>query len=89
MSRWICIFCFLLTFFYGEETGNVDGKYLGHKLPGNIPIVFAPGIISTKRDETSGFFSPDGKYLFFTRRNDIYWVSGDFFKNKLIMNILF
>ncbi len=52
----------------------------GQKPPGLNPEIFAPGIVSTKHKEHSTLaFSPDGKYLFFTRydenwNEDIYWV---------------
>ncbi len=31
--------------------------------------------INTEQAEANATFSPDGKYLFFTRGDDIYWVS--------------
>jgi Tol biopolymer transport system component len=33
--------------------------------------------INTDQNETNGTFSPDGRYLFFTRGNDIFWVSAE------------
>lgn len=46
----------------------LKGKYLGQKPPNDIPVLFAPGIISTKeyndRDLT---ISLDGKQMFFSR----------------------
>ena len=46
----------------------LSGKYLGQKVPGITPILFAPGIVSTKeyndRDLT---ISPDGTLIFFAR----------------------
>ena len=44
--------------------GNNQSEYLGQKLPGDIPVVFASGIISTKKDETSFFMSPDGSEFY-------------------------
>jgi hypothetical protein len=42
--------------------------YLGQKLPGTRPEIFAPDIISTERDaEYGGHFSPDGREFYFTR----------------------
>ena len=47
---------------------KIKGSYLGMKPPGDLPELFAPGIVSTKeyndRDLT---ISPDGKQLFFAR----------------------
>ncbi len=47
---------------------GLTGSYLSQKTTGNIPELFAPGIVSTKeyndRDLT---ISPDGKQLFFAR----------------------
>ncbi|KAA3615782.1 MAG: hypothetical protein D8M58_16465 [Calditrichaeota bacterium] len=34
--------------------------------------------INTKKNETSPFITPDGKYLFFGRDHDFYWVKADF-----------
>jgi hypothetical protein len=34
--------------------------------------------INTSALETNAFVTPDGKYLFFTRKFDIYWVKADF-----------
>lgn len=34
--------------------------------------------INTKEKESNPFVTPDGKYLFFTRSNDVYWVRFDF-----------
>jgi Tol biopolymer transport system component len=31
--------------------------------------------VNTNQNEANATFSPDGKYLFFTRGDDIYWVS--------------
>ncbi len=46
----------------------VEINYLNQDSPGNIPSIFAPGIISTNGYEFAGSFSPDGKEFFFTRR---------------------
>jgi hypothetical protein len=37
--------------------------------------------INTMALETNAFVTPDGKYMFFTRRFDIYWVKADFIEN--------
>jgi len=46
----------------------LKGSYLGQKLPGKIPEVFAPAIISTEAFEFAITFSNDNKDIFFTRR---------------------
>jgi hypothetical protein len=51
---------------FGQEFTDLKGDYLGQTLPGDTPVVFAPGLVS---DSTLGhsatFFSPDG--------NEVYW----------------
>jgi hypothetical protein len=54
--------------------------YLNQKPPGNIPEIFAPGIISTGSHETDICFTPDGRELFFTRSGP------DFYSSILYMN---
>lgn len=50
-----------------DESRLPATAYLGQELPGTTPVVFAPEIVSTKRDEHSAAaFSPDGTELFFT-----------------------
>jgi hypothetical protein len=54
----------------GAHTGPpqfsvLKGEYLGQKKPGNIPVPFAPGIVSAHyRLHSSITFSPDGKTAF-------------------------
>ena len=43
-------------------------NYFNQKSTGDIPEIFALGIISTEAYEFAGSFSPDGKEFFFTRR---------------------
>lgn len=56
---------------YEQQTNsvlpNLTGPYLGQKLPGMTPEVFAPGIVSRKdyHEHSSPAFSPDGK--------EVYW----------------
>jgi len=46
----------------------LKGPYLGQKLPGTRPEMFAPDIISTETHaEYGGHFSPDGREFYFTR----------------------
>jgi len=43
------------------------GPYLGQKLPGKTPELFASGIVSTCNQHSSVYFSPDGKEVYFSR----------------------
>lgn len=45
----------------------LKGAYLGQKPPGMKPEIFAPGIISTEKEELNSLFSKDGKEFFFVR----------------------
>lgn len=59
----------LMVFLLGGKTGsdNLCGVYLGQKPPGNIPVVFAKGIVSTEKNEHSpAIFSKDGNELFWS-----------------------
>ncbi len=54
----------------GQPTG-IQAPYLGQNPPGLEPKIFAPGIISLSGHfEFSITFSPDGKEVFFTRREE-------------------
>ncbi len=45
----------------------LKGPYLGQPPPGSTPMIFAPGIISTDKNEHSyAAFSPDGKEFFWS-----------------------
>lgn len=44
-------------------------QYFGQLLPGSTPKVFAPGIVSTEDRDQSGFFSPDMREFYFTRKD--------------------
>lgn len=48
--------------------GQCSGEYLGQKAPGEVPEIFAPGVVSTDAWEAAGTFSPDCSEFFFTRR---------------------
>jgi Tol biopolymer transport system component len=72
--------CISLLFSYHAIPGFAqtqdDHKYVGQTPPGNIPEIFAPGIISLQnRMETYPAFSPDGKKLYFSVVNAI-WTQG-------------
>ena len=56
---------------YGQdESPALEGPYLGQKTPGSTPEVFAPGIVSTEHRDYSGFFTPDMKEFYFTRKDN-------------------
>lgn len=46
----------------------LKGSYLGQKPPGDIPELFAPGIISTGNHEIWISISPDGREMYYTLR---------------------
>ncbi|MGD8539819.1 MAG: hypothetical protein PVI66_13970 [Candidatus Aminicenantes bacterium] len=46
------------------------GPYLGQKPPGMIPKIFAPGIISTAKEELNSVFSLDGRAFYFARTKE-------------------
>jgi hypothetical protein len=50
----------------GQNLG-VQGPYLGQDPPGDIPKVFAPGVLSTHLHEYTITFSPDSREIYFSR----------------------
>ena len=48
-------------------TGQKTLDYLGQEPPGEVPRLFAPGIVSTGCHDLDIAISPDGKEIFFTR----------------------
>ncbi len=55
----------------GERAGRGGpdpNTFLGEKPPGDDPVIFAPGIVSTERIELNAAFTPDGREFYFTRR---------------------
>jgi len=55
---------------YGHDKSAVlEGPYLGQKPPGSVPEPFAPSWLSTEHRAGSGFFTPDMKQYYFTRRS--------------------
>jgi len=62
--------------FNPNNHGSSDLYASFHNKNGNRgpPISFG-NKINTDQNESYATFSPDGKYIFFTRGNDIYWVS--------------
>jgi len=71
----ILTFVTLSTYAQQTELLKLTGPYLGQKPPGNIPEIFAPGIVSTEKNEHSAaIFSKDGNELFwsyYTKGNHI------------------
>jgi Tol biopolymer transport system component len=50
----------------GDQFPVLSGPYLGLEPPGDTPVVFAPGIVSTPKQELNSIFTPDGKSLYFS-----------------------
>jgi Tol biopolymer transport system component len=44
---------------------TVEGPYLGQQPPGQVPQLFAPGIVSTGMDDLNAVFSADGSEFYF------------------------
>lgn len=68
----IILFVVILTSCSTNNNTINDGQIniFNQEDPGMIPVIFAPGFISTDAtSEFAGTFSPDYKYYFFTRRN--------------------
>jgi len=53
-----------------KNTTIIAQPYLGQQPPGNIPIPFAPGLVSTDIYEYDGAFSKDMKSFYFIRRGE-------------------
>lgn len=58
-----------------DEYPILEGSYIGQKLPGVIPEVFAPDIVSKEHQDWTGRFTPDMKEYYFTRNNSKYRTS--------------
>ena len=64
----ITILVLLVKFSFGQQFTDLYGDYLGQTPPGDTPVVFARGIVSTNdREHWTPRFSPDG--------NEVYWWS--------------
>jgi Tol biopolymer transport system component len=68
MSLLFYIFCFS-SLVIAQDNKIPEGDYLGQPVPGKIPEVFAPGLISTGLNEFNAVFSPDGKEFYFSVRS--------------------
>lgn len=51
-----------------DEFPVLEGPYLGQKLTGLVPDLFAPDLIQTKHREAEAAFTPDLKEFYFRRR---------------------
>ena len=65
-NKFLILILFLtVTSFFGQEVSDLKGDYLGQSVPGEIPQVFARGIISTDyKEHGAPTFSIDGKEVF-------------------------
>ena len=79
-------FCFIfLIFFYcsgDEKFPALKGDYLGQKPPGDIPELFAPGIISTGYHESKIIFSPDGNEAYYNMMHLTHRYNAIIFRKK-------
>ena len=78
MKRFPASIALLLTFCAVSDGSHAqdaitvpEGPYLGQKLPGLTPKVFAPGIVSTKGWEYGVVFAPNMKEIYFIREVDV------------------
>ena len=78
---------------YGHDNPSVlEGSYVGQKPPGSTPKAFTPSTPSKEYRDGSGFFTPDMKEFYFTRRfkKDRKWslVVFKFEKNRWLESIV-
>lgn len=66
---WVFICCAFLLSASGLEEGTpgASAYYLSQEPPGDTAVLFAPGIVSTKVDESNFLVSPDGREIYFSR----------------------
>jgi Tol biopolymer transport system component len=62
----ILVFILIVQSLFGQQFTDLYGDYLGQTLPGDVPKVFAPGIVSTDSliEHSAPAFSPDGSEVF-------------------------
>lgn len=68
MKKIILLFTMMISLMIGLQAQNID--YFGQKGPGDKPLVFAPGVISTSDQELYISFSDNGKLCTFYRRTN-------------------
>jgi len=68
----IILILIMIVNLYAQENDfpNLTGPYLGQNPPLNIPVLFAPGIVSNSRNHSSAAISPDGKEIYWTMVNN-------------------
>lgn len=92
-KRNILTISFVLIFFVILEAGLLSGKqptakkipnelYFGQSPPGNSPVLFAPGVISTGANELSITISPDLKEIYVSRSSPNWATSIVMFKKS-------
>jgi Tol biopolymer transport system component len=66
----LIVLALIVQYSFGQQFTDLYGDYLGQTLPGDTPVVFAPGIISRySLEHGPAVFSPDG--------NEVYWAWRD------------
>jgi ankyrin repeat protein len=50
-----------------DAVGPRRGPYLGQAPPRDVPVMFAPNLVSTERGELNAVFSPEGREFYFAR----------------------
>ena len=72
LTLYLLLFSILFSTAQKSYFPELTGPYLGQEPPGLTPEIFAPGIVSTEKAwEAAISFSPDGREILFTRREDI------------------
>jgi hypothetical protein len=72
----LCFQAFVLSLFSQKRDFQLlTGSYLGQKPPGIAPVLFAPGVVSTKADEYALEVSASGDEILFVRDASIMLVS--------------
>lgn len=77
----IIILVLLVKFSFGQQFTDLYGDYLGQTPPGDTPVVFARGIVSSVYQEHgTPAFSPDG--------NEIFWQTNRLDNEKWIISVM-
>lgn len=86
MNKLIIVFLVFLTCNSSEKKmlGSREINYLNQRAPGFIPVIFAPGIISTQAFEFAFSFSQGGDECVFTRRTSFESSDNRIFYSKLV-----
>lgn len=62
-------FILFLRIAQAQEFPVLKGHYIGQRPPGKTPEIFAPGIVSTAKNEVNSVFSEDGTEFYFSLFN--------------------